>query len=54
MGVLAYCIAVKVIKRGGENTFLRQQDSHSVVRSDFYDNPKGVAKKTVVIRTGNK
>ena len=52
--ILAYRIAAKVIKSGGENTFLRQQDFHSGVRSDFYDTPKGVAKKTVVIGTGNK
>jgi hypothetical protein len=52
--ILAYRIAAKAIKSGGENTFLRQQDFHSGVHSDFYDTPKGVAKKTVVIGTGSK
>lgn len=43
--ILAYPIAEKVIKSGGENTFLRKkQQFHSGVRSDFYNTPENVAK----------
>ena len=48
--ILAYGIAAKVIKAGGENTFLQKQEFHSGVRTDFYDTPQGVAKKIVVVK----
>ena len=47
--VLAYRIAKKVIQYGGDNTFLQKQDFHSNVRSDFYNTPSGIAKKTRVV-----
>jgi hypothetical protein len=47
--ILAYRIANKVIQFKGDNTFLQQQDFHSGVRSDFYDTPDGVSKKTRVV-----
>lgn len=43
--VLAYRIAEKVIKNGGENTFLQKTDFHSFGRRDFADGPNGVIKK---------
>jgi len=47
--VLAYRLAPKVIKHKGTNEFLCNTDFHCNVQDDYYNTPKGIRKKKLIV-----